>query len=184
MCLITINYVRTCFYGYPGKITRFLLTGFLMYMYLRLRWFTFTEMYNILYNTCLVTITFFCYFCRDVFHVPSIVAIATSACIILLNCNSREPLYILDFQGELLCNAVKLILTMSVTLIVKQLPLVLDSYILDFFWAVIIHFVLIISLFILLHEKFLQSDWLRAVVFQPNLKNLHVKITNLLWVVV
>ena len=73
----------------------------------------------------------FFYFCRDVFHVPSIVAIATSACIILLNCNSREPLYILDFQGELLCNAVKLMLTMS--LILKQLPLVLDTYILDFF---------------------------------------------------
>ena len=34
---------------------------------------------------------------------------------------------------------------------------------------------------ILLHEKFLQSDWLRAVVFQLNLKYLHVKITNLLW---
>ena len=32
---------------------------------------------------------------------------------------------------------------------------------------------------ILLHEKFLQSDWLRAVVFQLNLKYLHVKITNL-----
>ena len=27
-------------------------------------------------------------------------------------------------------------------------------------------------------------DWLRAVVFQLNLKYLHVKITNLLWVVV
>ena len=77
-----------------------------------------------------VTITFFFHFCRDVFHVPSIVAIATSACIILLNCNSREPLYILDFQGELLCNVVKLILTMSVTLFLKQLPLVLDTYIL------------------------------------------------------
>ena len=37
---------------------------------------------------------------------------------------------------------------------------------------------------ILLHEKFLQSDWLRAVVFQLNLKYLHVKITNLLRVVV
>ena len=35
------------------------------------------------------------------------------------------------------------------------------------------------SLFILLHEKFLQFDWLRAVVFQLNLKYLHVKITNL-----
>ena len=37
---------------------------------------------------------------------------------------------------------------------------------------------------ILLHEKFLQFDWFRTVVFQPNLKYLHVKITNLLWVVV
>ena len=41
-----------------------------------------------------------------------------------------------------------------------------------------------ISLVILLHEKFLQFDWLRAVVFQLNLKYLHVKITNLLRVVV
>ena len=30
----------------------------------------------------------------------------------------------------------------------------------------------------------LQFDWLRAVVFQLNLKYLQVKITNLLWVVV
>ena len=37
---------------------------------------------------------------------------------------------------------------------------------------------------ILLQEKFLQFDWLRAVVFQLNLKYLHVKITNLLQVVV
>ena len=37
---------------------------------------------------------------------------------------------------------------------------------------------------ILLHEKFLLFDWLRAVVFQLNLKYLHVKITSLLWVVV
>ena len=29
------------------------------------------------------------------------------------------------------------------------------------------------------HEKFLQFDWLRAVIFQLNLKYLHVKITNL-----
>ena len=35
-----------------------------------------------------------------------------------------------------------------------------------------------------LHEKFLQFGWLRAVVFQLNLKYLHVKITNLLRVVV
>ena len=41
-----------------------------------------------------------------------------------------------------------------------------------------------ISDFILLHEKFLQFDWLRAVVFQLNLKYLHVKITKLLRVVV
>ena len=31
---------------------------------------------------------------------------------------------------------------------------------------------------ILLHEKFLQFDWLRAVVFQLNLKHLLVKITK------
>ena len=41
-----------------------------------------------------------------------------------------------------------------------------------------------ISDLILLHEKFLQFDWLRAVVFQLNLKYLHVKITKLLRVVV
>ena len=41
-----------------------------------------------------------------------------------------------------------------------------------------------VILFILLHEKFLQFDWLRAVVFQLNLKYLHVKITNLLRLVV
>ena len=35
-----------------------------------------------------------------------------------------------------------------------------------------------------LHEKFLQFDWLRAVVFQLNLKYLHVKITKPLQVVV
>ena len=33
---------------------------------------------------------------------------------------------------------------------------------------------------IILQEKFLQFDWLRAVVFQLNLKYLHVKITNLM----
>ena len=42
----------------------------------------------------------------------------------------------------------------------------------------------IITVVILLHEKFLQFDWLRALVFQLNLKYLHVKITNLLQVVV
>ena len=40
------------------------------------------------------------------------------------------------------------------------------------------HFkVLNISMIIILHEKFLQLDWLRGVVFQLNLKYLHVKIT-------
>ena len=43
---------------------------------------------------------------------------------------------------------------------------------------------ILILTFILLHEKCLQFDWLRAVVFQLNLKYLHVKITNLLRVVV
>ena len=41
-----------------------------------------------------------------------------------------------------------------------------------------------LGLYILLREKFLQFDWLRSVVFLLNLKYLHVKITNLLWVVV
>ena len=41
-----------------------------------------------------------------------------------------------------------------------------------------------ISVFIPLHEKILQFDWLRAVVFQLNLKYLHVKITKPLRVVV
>ena len=36
-----------------------------------------------------------------------------------------------------------------------------------------------ISQFTLLHEKFLQFDWLGAVVFQLNLKYLHVKSSNL-----
>ena len=36
----------------------------------------------------------------------------------------------------------------------------------------------LITIFILLLEKFLQFDWLRAVVFQLNLKYLHVKITT------
>ena len=40
------------------------------------------------------------------------------------------------------------------------------------------------SMFILLHEKFLQFDRLRAVVFQLTLKYLHVKITKPLRVVV
>ena len=41
-----------------------------------------------------------------------------------------------------------------------------------------------IASFILLHEKFLQFDWLRAVVIHLNLKYLHVKIINPLRIVV
>ena len=41
-----------------------------------------------------------------------------------------------------------------------------------------------INAVILLDEKFLQFDWLKAVVFQVNLKYLHVKITNLFKAVV
>ena len=36
---------------------------------------------------------------------------------------------------------------------------------------------MLLPILIPLHEKFLQFDWLRAVVFQFNLKYLHVKIT-------
>ena len=42
----------------------------------------------------------------------------------------------------------------------------------------------ILYLLLSIHEKFLQFNLLRAVVFQLNLKYLHLKITNLLWVVV
>ena len=44
----------------------------------------------------------------------------------------------------------------------------------------------VIYTLVLLHEKFLQFDWLREVAFQLYLKYmyLHVKITNLLRVVV
>ena len=46
------------------------------------------------------------------------------------------------------------------------------------------YFEWIIFTIILHQEKFLQFDWLRAVVFQLSLQYLHVKITNLLRVVV
>ena len=65
----------------------------------------------------------------------------------------------------------------------SSIPLVLeDSLGMDRFPLAC--FIQNVSPFILLHEKFLQFDWLRAVVFQLNLKYLHVKITNLPWVVV
>ena len=37
--------------------------------------------------------------------------------------------------------------------------------------------IMLLPIVTLLHEKLLQFDWLRAVVFQLNLKYLHVKIT-------
>ena len=43
---------------------------------------------------------------------------------------------------------------------------------------------LTVNMFLLLREKILQFDWLGAVVFQLNLKKLHVKITSLLRVAV
>ena len=44
--------------------------------------------------------------------------------------------------------------------------------------------IMLLPILILLREKLLLFDWLRAVLFQRNLKYLHVKITNLLRVVV
>ena len=51
-------------------------------------------------------------------------------------------------------------------------------------WTPSLHVLLALPPFILPYLKFLQFDWLRAVVFQRNLKYVHVKITNLLRVVV
>ena len=42
---------------------------------------------------------------------------------------------------------------------------------------------LYVMFFMLLRDKFLRLDWLGAVVFQLNLKYLHVKITTL-WLVI
>ena len=50
--------------------------------------------------------------------------------------------------------------------------------------VIVIIFFNLIYIIILLRAKFLQFDWLRAVVFPLNLKYLHVKITNLLRVAV
>ena len=48
----------------------------------------------------------------------------------------------------------------------------------------LLNLIALISAFILPHEEFLQFDLLRAVVFQLNLKYLHVKLTKPLRVVV
>ena len=44
---------------------------------------------------------------------------------------------------------------------------------------IVIMIIIVIIKIIIMHEQFLQFDWLRAVVFQLDLKYLHVKITNL-----
>ena len=63
---------------------------------------------------------------------------------------------------------------------VQSVPLVVQV----FLTTIVTGLLRIIKYLKLLHEKLLQFDWLRAVVFQFNLKYLHVKITNLSWVVV
>ena len=37
---------------------------------------------------------------RDVFHVPSLLIVGTTTAVVLINCNTWEPLYVLDFRGE------------------------------------------------------------------------------------
>ena len=49
---------------------------------------------------------------------------------------------------------------------------------------IVIMIIIVIIKIIIIHGQFLQFDWLRAVVFQLDLKYLHVKITNLSWVAV
>ena len=44
-------------------------------------------------------------------------------------------------------------------------------------WYVFMMWAYSISILILQTKKFLKCDWLRPVVFKPNLKYLHVKIT-------
>ena len=50
--------------------------------------------------------------------------------------------------------------------------------------GIVIYISVSVDRIILLHETFLQFEWLRAVVFQLNLKYLPMKITTLLRVVV
>ena len=63
----------------------------------------------------------------------------------------------------------------SLKAMLTKLPVIVDGH---------LRMMIFFTYVILLHEKFLQFDWLRAAVFQLNLKYLHVKITNLLRVVV
>ena len=61
--------------------------------------------------------------------------------------------------------------------------LILIHYVYYYSQLLLLPIIITIIIVILLHEEFLQFDCLRAVVFQLHLKYLHVKITNLLWVV-
>ena len=54
---------------------------------------------------CHLTSFLFCFFVctcvsRDVFHVPSLLIVGTTTAVVLINCNTWEPLYVLDFRGE------------------------------------------------------------------------------------
>ena len=60
----------------------------------------------------------------------------------------------------------------------KIITIILMHYV--YYYSQLLLPIITIIIVILLHEEFLQFDWLRAVVFQLNLKYLHVKITNLL----
>ena len=63
----------------------------------------------------------------------------------------------------------------------KIIIIILIHYV--YYYSQLLLPIITIIIVILLHEEFLQFDWLRAVAFQLHLKYLHVKITNLLWVV-
>ena len=63
----------------------------------------------------------------------------------------------------------------------KIIIIILMHYV--YYYSQLLLPIITIIIVILLHEEFLQFDWLRAVAFLLNLTYLHVKITNLLWVV-
>ena len=97
-----------------------------------------------------------------------------------LMCGNKTKENILKLGGEKL---IRFLINSSImiVLLIKELlcPLRHLVFIQDRF----IEFKLIRNL-MLLHEKFLQFDWLRAVAFPLNLKYLDLKITDCLWVVV
>ena len=64
----------------------------------------------------------------------------------------------------------------------KIITIILMHYVYYYMYSQLLLPIITIIIVILLHDEFLQFDWLRTVVFQLNLRHLHVKITNLLWV--